>query len=693
MALYNQIERLKILFFFSIFTKFCDVGMFSILHLLNLLLLGLLKDFVVEMIPQSPFMSLTTALFDAVADLNHQNIYPNKDILYEYLRKRYPDIKTPETKVIHECLGRLIKNRRLYHNGRGYFILMNENILNEVIALKESSTNRHYSDCSSYEPSILGFSFNTDSRTSSSGQTDGHTDLDSQMSHNKFSFNHNCDISVSDVHISDFQSSVDQQKAIIPEQSVQKSLSSRFFRRNNSKSDKYDKKSDAKKTSKGSSKIFSCGLGGTPTDSIILSNGILESPCKISSMDKKRDEEKLQQVVCNTIKNEDAADSVFSDETLCNESESIHTGDTHYKIAGTTGSTTRKKVKRSKSFSGKSNRSKSQKEVSFALVGAPNLRNKDWSSDSEIEASSYFKKRSFSFGVGYSRNVYHRPQTATVKSIPTDCSHGNGVSCDNIDQSLDVDEYGIYSDLQSSFVDDSVALCDPDNRYPENMPVLVDEKQRPDMLPINGHTLDMIHNYKDLGSALSLPTADRGNHLTMKDLLSPTKEESLAEELKEAYNDTKPLAASESKETEDDDDELSSIDIKLLSPRSRRKLGTPYESQYITEVLKQSEQVCKALEESKKDSNSNYLHNKTNDRSSKKTAHSNRNKPIATSINNVKDGGTCHDKKQLNSSAESGGVHLRTKSKSTEDRKSRQKERNSQLFEEKRASLKVMGMV
>lgn len=632
-------------------------------------------------------MSLTTALFDAVADLNHQNVYPTKDTLYEYLRKRYPDIKTPETKAIHECLGRLIKNRRLYHNGRGYFILMNENVLNEVIALnQQSSTNRQYSDCSSYEPSILGFSVNNESRTSSSGQTDGHTDFD------KYSVN-DCDISVTDVSISDFPSVVVTQKTV-PELPTQKTLGSRFFRRNNSKSDKYSKKPSSK------NRVFSCGLGGTPTVSIILSNGILDSPLKLSSMDK-RNKGQEQVMSYNTIKNEDVADSVFSDDTLCDES--IHFHDTQKEVVSVSASSTatnntnRRRVKRSKSFSGKSNKAKSQKEVSFALVGAPNLTEKNWSSDSEIEsASSYFKQRSFSFGVGYSRNIHQRPQIATVKSINrtaavTDYSHGNSTSIpdENLDRSLDLDDYDIYRDLQSSFVDDSVPLYDPEDLHPENLP-------RPDILPIDNSqiSLDMLNNYKDLGSALSLPAGDRGNnHFTVLDLLSPTREESLAEELKDVY-ESKPLAVKSEiqpapKETDDDD--LSSIDVKLLSPRSRRKLGTPYESQYITEALKESEQVCKALEESKKDNNSNYVPDKANDKRINSGNSSSKKKTVATT-NTSKDGGSSHDKK-LSSAVESGGVKLRLRSKSTEDRKTKQKERNSQLFEEKRSSLKVIGMV
>ena len=92
-----------------------------------------------ETIPQSPFLSLTTALFDAIADLNQQNIYPNKDALHSYLQKKYSEIVTPDLKLIHDCLSRLIRERRLYHNGRGYFVLKDENFLNEVMTSSKNA--------------------------------------------------------------------------------------------------------------------------------------------------------------------------------------------------------------------------------------------------------------------------------------------------------------------------------------------------------------------------------------------------------------------------------------------------------------------------------------------------------------------------------------------------------------------------
>ena len=60
---------------------------------LNIFSAGVVQDFVVELLPQSPFLSLKTALFDAISDLNNQKMCPTKDNLREYLKKHYPELK------------------------------------------------------------------------------------------------------------------------------------------------------------------------------------------------------------------------------------------------------------------------------------------------------------------------------------------------------------------------------------------------------------------------------------------------------------------------------------------------------------------------------------------------------------------------------------------------------------------------
>jgi Winged helix Storkhead-box1 domain. len=601
------------------------------------------------MIQQSPFMSLTTALFEAVADLNHQNIYPSKDTLHEYLRKHYPEIETPDTKTIHDCLGRLIKNRRLYHNGRGYFILFNENVLNEVIASK-TNLRSEQTDTTSMEPSLIAFKMN-DSRTSSSGHTDGHTDIDLK-SGDGFKNRKRHDSSVCDT-LTEVSTMADAGIGNISELNTPKLprtlFSSRLFRNNKTKQEKLTTEQSKSPPKNVNGKTFLCS---TQTNSIILSNDLIESPLHVSMNQTNGGNNEPTMIV-----NKDVLDSsVMSDDATDTPSIAV--------------STSRNKVKRSKSFNGKTRRVRSKsKEVSFALVGSPNQQDSDDdTSEEEGEKDATCFQRSHSFGVGYAKNKYKRP----LVNIP---SRSGTVSSSSPENTLlrvnGMDELNHpYDDLDTSFVDESLPVFDD---YDPEFHL----SHQPDMIPVvNTGTLEMLKNYKDLGSALSLPRVnEKISNFDMSDLLSPTTEECLAEELKQAYKVKQPVEPEqEGNITVVVEVEEEQIDKKLLSPRSRRRVGAPYESQYISDVLNQSEELCQALRDSKKDSNSNYLPGK-----------------------NVIDR-TANKSRSLkeNSTKEASGktVKLRPRAKSTtEERKKSQKERNSQLFEEKRPSLKVMGMV
>ena len=671
------------------------------------------------MIPQSPFMPLTTALFEAVADLNHHNIYPNKDTLYEYLRKHYPEIKTPDTRVIHDCLGRLIKNRRLYHNGRGYFILFSENILNDVISLKsaasvKSTKQQQQLDATSLEPSIIGFKM-VDSRTSSSGHTDTHTtDLPTDYTDNHrassaenqervFKRHNSFDTLTEVTALADGVANISE---LYTPKLPRASLSSKIFRGNKSNNSNNNNSSNSKssstpstpsentKTTNHKSRFF-CG---TATDSIILSNDLIDSPSR--------------RVITTTpmaIANKDVLDSAAMSDTTDVQSSSTKTGRRS------------RKVKRSKTFNS-NNRTKNLKEVSFALIGSP----KDDSAssgddDEEIYRSKQFQ-RSHSFGVGYRKDKYQRPlildhrttaSTTTANTIGWKNLHrtktislSNSSSNENTNnktliddrqrQSSNLDtaeeEDTTYDDIETSFVDDSLPVfLDHDSHFDDVGDHSMSSKSHtPDMCPVvETNSVDMLEKYKDLGSAVSLPRAnDKGVNFDVVNLLSPTKEESLAEELKQANSSVRTrnspvVKTDKSNSRKVSIDSMTSRQTGITSPsRSRRKQqGTPYESQYITDVLDQTQQLCQALEDSKKDgltagkSSSSVVTRRTG-----KSRDTNNNKEASSSVTTT--------------TVAVKGVKMRNRAKSTEEeRKRNQKERNSLLFEEKRASLKVMGLV
>ena len=74
-------------------------------------------------------MPLTTALYDAIADLNKCGKCPTRETIVKYLKNCYCDVRIPNKEVIHECLGILIKERRIYHNGEGYFAISGDDSL------------------------------------------------------------------------------------------------------------------------------------------------------------------------------------------------------------------------------------------------------------------------------------------------------------------------------------------------------------------------------------------------------------------------------------------------------------------------------------------------------------------------------------------------------------------------------------
>ena len=677
---------------------------------------GIIRDCVVEMIQQSPFMPLTTALFEAVADLNHHNIFPNKDTLHEYLRKHYPEIKTPDTRIIHDCLGRLIKNRRLYHNGRGYFILFSENILNDVISLKTAAKTRPpeqqypHLDATSLEPSIIGFNL-VDSRTSSSGQTDAHTtDLPTDYPDNHrtsagnqhvFKRHNSYDTLTEVTALADGVANISE---LYTPKLPRSSFGSKLFRGKINNNNSNNSKSPSTPTTpnesvKISKSKFFCG---TATDSIILSNNMMDLPSRIVTTT----------AMPMTIANKDVLDSAAMSDTTDIQSSSAKTG-------------RRRKVKRSKTFTG--NKTKNLKEVSFALIGSPkdeNSKKSDSSGDENVENHHQKRfQRSHSFGVGYRKDKYQRPLVLGQGQRPSSTSRGgfrstvnsewrnlhrtktisfnssndnNTTTVERRSSNFDTEEDTTYDDIETSFVDDSLPVFDQDPNHDREDVGCMDWNQNPatsashmpDMRPVvEPGSVDMLEKYKDLGSALSLPRAnDKGVNLDVLNLLSPTREECLAEELKQANSSsvrTRSPATDEAnpRKVSLDSTASSSRLTGLTSPRSRRKHGTPYESQYLTDVLDQSQQICQALEASKNDG-SNDINSGVVRKSGKSKDTNNNNKSKTKEPSSV------------TSTTTVKGVKMRNRAKSSEEeRKRNQKERNSLLFEEKRASLKVMGLV
>lgn len=75
-----------------------------------------------EVIQQAPFLPLTKSLVETIAALNSSQQVATQESIAEYLARTYQYVHVPKLNVIHDCLGILIKERKIYHTGNGYFV-------------------------------------------------------------------------------------------------------------------------------------------------------------------------------------------------------------------------------------------------------------------------------------------------------------------------------------------------------------------------------------------------------------------------------------------------------------------------------------------------------------------------------------------------------------------------------------------
>ena len=59
---------------------------------------------------------------ETIASLNSSQLAATQQSIAEHLAKTYQYVHVPKLNVIHDCLGILIKERKIYHTGNGYFV-------------------------------------------------------------------------------------------------------------------------------------------------------------------------------------------------------------------------------------------------------------------------------------------------------------------------------------------------------------------------------------------------------------------------------------------------------------------------------------------------------------------------------------------------------------------------------------------
>lgn len=76
-----------------------------------------------HVIPQSQFIPLPEALCLLIMDLNNSQVVATLDTICERLKSCYQGLQLPGSQHVYDTLGQLIRERKVFHTGCGYFVV------------------------------------------------------------------------------------------------------------------------------------------------------------------------------------------------------------------------------------------------------------------------------------------------------------------------------------------------------------------------------------------------------------------------------------------------------------------------------------------------------------------------------------------------------------------------------------------
>ncbi|NWY65911.1 STOX1 protein, partial [Erithacus rubecula] len=97
---------------------------------------------------------LTEGICQTISDMNADHVMVTQQTLTEQLVKNYPGIAVPSHDILYNILGTLIKERKIYHTGEGYFIVTPNTYFITNTAIEDSRRILLEDSCCCSSPSI-----------------------------------------------------------------------------------------------------------------------------------------------------------------------------------------------------------------------------------------------------------------------------------------------------------------------------------------------------------------------------------------------------------------------------------------------------------------------------------------------------------------------------------------------------------